>query len=256
VQLPLITALNQRTAGPGGPLGTPAEIVAWATARFNRGLVVTTGFGMEGCAMIDIIARLELPLAIRWIDTGFLFDETLELKDRLKTRYPNLTFIRHATDITPDRQSTLFGPELWRTDPDQCCQLRKVEPMRELLHTATAWMTAVRRDQSADRASLDVVQWDWMFEVVKICPLAGWSRDDVWTYVRDNQVPYSELHDRGYPSFGCTHCTKPVNGVAAGGYSRDGRWSGTTKTECGLHRRPLQRDLRSIGPDAAEGAQP
>jgi len=217
----------------------PQRLVAWAFERFRgRRLVVTTGFGMEGCAMLDMVAALGGHVEVHWIDTSFLFPEILELRTRLARRYPRLEFVRHATSISPEQQAALHGPELWTRDPDLCCRLRKVEPMAEILSGADAWMTAVRREQSAHRASLDPVAWDPVFELVKISPLVTWSRADVWEHVRRHEVPYNPLHDRGYPSLGCVQCTSAVEGSRPEDYSRDGRWLGRGKTECGLHQRP------------------
>jgi phosphoadenosine phosphosulfate reductase len=217
--------------------GTPAaDVVAWSLERFrHRRLVITTSFGMEGCALIDLFAGHGVPLPVVYLDTMFFFPETYALRDRLAARYPHLRFINAGTDLTPEAQAAIHGPELWRTDPDRCCRLRKVEPMRRVLEQADVWVTAITREQGGDRADTRVMEWDWQFQVLKLAPLAGWSRRQVREYVSRHDVPYNELHDRGYPSVGCMQCTRPVVGLAPGDYSRAGRWSGTTKIECGLH---------------------
>ena len=227
----------------GTPTGTgitaesgPEEIVAWALRRFaGREVVVTTSFGMEGCALIDMVARQGATVPIVYLDTMFLFPETYALRDRMIARYPRLRFENRGTALTPEAQAEQFGPELWRRDPDLCCALRKVEPMRHALDGADVWITGLTRAQSAARADLRHVEWDDRHQLVKVNPLAGWDRRRVWDYVRAREVPYNELHERGYPTLGCTHCTRPVPGAGPGDYSRSGRWAGTDKVECGLH---------------------
>lgn len=218
---------------------TPERIVAWMFERFaGRRVVVTTAFGMEGCALIDMVARQGRPVPVIWLDTWFLFPETHRLRERLAARYPHLVFENRGTSLTPEEQETRHGPELWRGDPDTCCRIRKVDPMREALKGVDVWVTGLTRAQSPARARTGVVEWDWQYQVLKVSPLASWDRARVWEYVQANDVPYNELHERGYPTVGCTHCTLPVAGVRIGGYSREGRWAGTQKMECGLHLAP------------------
>ena len=215
---------------------SPPEIAAWAIERFSLWrITVTTAFGMEGCALVDMIARIGKPLRVSYLDTHFLFPETLALRDRMVRRYPHLTFVNAGTSFTPAEQESAFGPRLWERSPDKCCGFRKVQPMSQLLGASDVWITAIRREQSAARSGIRVIDWDWRFNVLKISPLAGWTRADVWNYIHEHGVPYNELHERGYPSIGCTHCTAPVQGDALTTYSRAGRWAGTGRTECGLH---------------------
>src|SRR5262249_46335674 len=128
-----------------------------------------------------------------------------------------------------------FGDELWKRDPDACCRMRKVEPLDRAMKGVDVWFAALRRSQSATRMELKVVDWDWQYQLVKICPFVTWTRRDVYDYVKLRDLPYNELHDRNYPTIGCTHCTRPVEGTAAWDYSREGRWANSGKTECGLH---------------------
>lgn len=222
------------TIGDDSP---PERVVAWMLERFaRRDLVITTSFGMEGCALIDMVAGHGRPARVVYLDTMFLFPETYRLRDRMAARYPRLSFENRGTSLTPEEQARLFGPELWRRDPDACCRLRKVEPMRAALAGADVWATGLTRSQSVSRAALEVVAWDWQYQLVKVNPLATWTRAEVYDYVRRHQVPYNQLHERGYPSIGCTHCTVAVPGTELGEYSREGRWTGEHKTECGLHR--------------------
>ncbi len=141
--------------------------------------------------------------------------------------------MRVSPKLTPEEQAASHGEELWKIDPNQCCNIRKVEPLTRILSQYDAWITGIRRDQAPTRANAKKVEYDHKFGLVKFNPIADWTSDDVWTYIRDNQVLYNPLHDRNYPSIGCEHCTRPVQ---PGEDPRAYRWSGTEKTECGLHQ--------------------
>ena len=215
---------------------TPDEIIGWVLRRFaGREVALTTSFGMEGCALIDMVARHGRPVRVIWLDTMFLFAETYALRDRMAARYPHLRFEKHGTALTPEAQAQRYGPELWRRDPHRCCALRKVAPMKAALAGVDVWLTGIMRSQTRQRAAIRVVEWDWGFNLLKVSPLAAWDRAQVWDYVRTHDVPYNELHERGYPTLGCTHCTAAVPGAGPAQYTRIGRWSGNDKTECGLH---------------------
>jgi phosphoadenosine phosphosulfate reductase len=134
--------------------------------------------------------------------------------------------------LTPGAQEEVYGPTLWSINPDQCCALRKVEPLKEKLAGLRAWITAIRRDQTAARASARKVEWDQKFQLVKINPIADWTTKDVWNYLHEHDVPYNPLHDQNFTSIGCTHCTRAIR---PGEDPRAGRWAGFQKTECGLH---------------------
>jgi phosphoadenosine phosphosulfate reductase len=227
----------------------PQDAIAWALERFDdRKLVITTAFGLEGCALIDMVARHGRELRVVWLDTMFLFPETYRLRERLAVRYPHLRFEKHGTTLTPEEQETHHGPELWRRDPDACCRLRKVDPLRQVLAEAEVWMTGITRHQGPTRAGAGVVEWAHDYGVLKVNPLAAWDRPKVWEYIQANEVPYNELHERGYPTLGCTHCTLPVAGATPATYSRAGRWAGTEKTECGLH--PVTREFVQLRREA------
>jgi phosphoadenylyl-sulfate reductase (thioredoxin) len=209
----------------------PAVILRWAVEHAGPRVAFSTGFGVEGCALIDVIARAALPIDVITLDTGLLFPETYALWHQLEARYG--IAIRAVQPLqSVGRQAAAHGPALWSRDPDRCCALRKVEPLQRALAGYGAWVTAIRRDQTAERASARVVERDAARGLVKVSPLAGWTLDEVWGYVYAHDVPYSELHARGYPSIGCEPCTTPV---AAGEDPRAGRWRGSAKTECGLH---------------------
>lgn len=239
-ELPILeTAPVERWIEDDGPIceDSPTErIIPWTLERFaSQRMVMSSSFGMEGCALIDMYARHGKPLTVAYLDTMFFFPETLKLRDRLIERYPHLTFINRGTTLTPEDQAQQYGDELWKHNPDLCCKLRKVDPMGALMADVDVWITGLRRSQSPTRANLRVIEWDWKYHVLKINPLANWERDQIWNYIRENDVPYNELHERGYPTVGCTHCTRPVNGSKPGEYSRAGRWADLGKTECGLH---------------------
>ena len=127
-----------------------------------------------------------------------------------------------------------FGGPIYGTRPDECCRIRKVVPLKKAVAGYTAWISAIRRDQTPNRARSPIVGWDSRFDLVKVNPLANWTKQQVWRYIHDNDVPYNPLHDHGFPSIGCWPCTRTVSN---GQGDRDGRWAGFAKTECGLHSR-------------------
>jgi phosphoadenylyl-sulfate reductase (thioredoxin) len=217
--------------------GRPSEeILRWAAERFAARLTFATGFGTEGCVIIDMVCRSGLSVDFFTLDTGLLFPESYDLWRRLETHYG--TTIRGVRpDVSVDEQARTEGPELWAREPDRCCDLRKVQPLRATLSGFDAWISAVRRDQTPERADTPVVGWDGRFGLVKINPLVRWTIGDVQEYIRKHDVPYNVLHDQGYPSIGCWPCTTPV---AAGEDLRAGRWRGREKRECGLHLPTIQ----------------
>lgn len=210
---------------------SPSEILEWAFGEFGDEVALATGFGPSGTVLLHLVSRIRSKTTVFYLDTDFLFPETYRLRDELRERL-GLTFTRVATDISPREQERQYGPALWQSEPDRCCDLRKVQPLREFLATQSAWITGIRRDQSPLRRRIEIVDWDDVNQVVKICPLATWTADDVWAYLRMHELPYNPLHDLGYPSLGCTHCTRPVQ---FGEDERAGRWAGRDKTECGIH---------------------
>jgi phosphoadenosine phosphosulfate reductase len=219
-----------------GPNTPTDRFIRWSLERFHGWRVVmTTSFGMEGCALIDMYARHGAAFEVAYFDTQFFFPETYDLIERMRERYPQIPFVDRGSRLTPERQEELHGRELWKTNPDLCCSLRKVQPLRDLMQHADVWISAIRRSQSVTRARVEMVEWDPRFGVLKLNPLTFWDRAQVWRYVREHDVPYNALHEQGYPTLGCTHCTRPVAGATPESYTRLGRWSGSDKTECGLH---------------------
>jgi phosphoadenosine phosphosulfate reductase len=210
---------------------SPGEILAAVAAAFPPGRVgFATGFGPEGCVLVDVAARASLPIDVFTIDTGTLFPETYALWNRLEARY-GISIRRVASPAADEPVPEGVTPP-WEADPDRCCEVRKVLPLRAELGRFDAWVTAIRRDQTPDRANAAVVEWDDKFGLLKVNPLAAWSSRDVWEHVRAHEVPTNPLHERGYPSIGCGPCTTPVG---AGEDPRAGRWRGRAKNECGLH---------------------
>ncbi len=209
----------------------PEEVLHWAFANFGDKVSLASGFGVDGMVLIDLAVRINPSLNVFVGDTDFLFPDTYDLIDRVEKRY-GIKVERIYSELTPAEQERAHGPALWSRDPDQCCNLRKIEPLRKKLSGLRAWITAIRRDQTLARASARKVEWDEKFGLVKINPIADWTSKMVWNYIYRHNVPYNVLHDRNYPSIGCTHCTRAI---VAGEDPRAGRWAGSLKTECGLH---------------------
>ena len=214
--------------------GRPAaDVLRWAVERYAHRLTFATGFGPEGCVLIDLIGRERLPIDLFTLDTGLFFEETYALWRGLEKRY-GLTIRCVAPASTLDEQAQAYGDRLWERTPDRCCAIRKVAPLETELAGVDAWITAIRRDQTPQRAGAQVVEWDAKFGIAKINPLAGWTKQDVRQHIVEHDVPYNPLHDLGYPSIGCRPCTSPV---LPGEDDRAGRWRGSARTECGLHGR-------------------
>jgi phosphoadenosine phosphosulfate reductase len=212
------------------------QIIRWAAERYAPRLTFATGFGMEGCVIVDIVSRHALRVDLFTLDTGLLFPETYDLWKRLEERY-GVRIEAVRPQYTVEEQAELEGASLWGRDPDRCCELRKMQPLRRVLEPYDAWLSAIRRDQTEDRADAPVVAWDGKFGLVKINPLVRWTFDDVKAYVKAHDVPVNALHEQGYPSIGCWPCT---TAVAPGEDPRAGRWRGREKKECGLHILPPQ----------------
>jgi phosphoadenosine phosphosulfate reductase len=213
----------------------PQDVLKDAIKRFASKIVVACSFGAEDVVLVDMVHRIDPSIPLFYLDTDFLFPETYETRDRIIQQYAlkPAQVIQVQSLLTPDQQAAQHGPALWSTEPDRCCQLRKVEPLTRVLKGYDAWITGIRRDQSPTRANAGLIEWDGKFQLVKVNPLARWTWADVWTYIKVYEVPYNPLHDHNYPSIGCTHCTAPV---APGEDPRAGRWKTFTKTECGLHK--------------------
>ena len=198
-------------------------------------VVFLTAFGPEGCVIVDMIYKLEQSGEIDLkenflmanLDTGYQFKETLELKEKLEEKYGFfIELIKPKYSV--EEQDERYGKNLFERDPDQCCYMRKLVPLANLLQGKLAWITSIRREQSPHRAKSKTFEWDNKFKLGKINPLVKWSKSDIWKYIHENKVPYNPLLDLGYDSIGCEPCTQP-------GIGRKGRWAGKDKIECGLH---------------------
>lgn len=210
---------------------TAQHVLAWGFDTFGNEVAISSAFGAEGMALIDMASKLRKRFRLFTLDTEFLFPESYNLMDRVERKY-GITIEKTYSLVSPEEQERIHGVAVWSRDPDQCCNLRKIQPLRRKLGELRAWITSIRRDQTAARASAHKIEWDENFGLVKINPLVDWTSAQVWQYIRGHDVPYNPLHKLGYPSIGCTHCTRPVG---PGEDARAGRWSGFEKTECGLH---------------------
>ena len=203
-----------------------SAVLAYVVDRFHPRLTVACSFQKEASVVLDLMLEIAPDARIFTLDTHVLFPETYETWKRVEDRYGIEIEVHQGPSL--GRQAATHGDRLWERDPDACCGLRKVDPMIEALADVDAWVSGVRRDQSAARARTRKLAWDARHERWKANPLADWTEADVWRYIADHDLPYNPLHDRGYSSIGCTHCTKPGEG-------REGRWADSGKTECGLH---------------------
>jgi phosphoadenosine phosphosulfate reductase len=228
-ELAELAAQNAVFERRGGPA---VDVLTWVANRYRPEVVLACSFGVEDCVLVDMISRHAPDVRVFYLDTQLLFPETYTTRDRLIARY-GIQPIRVLPRMDPEGQAEEYGPALWRRDPDLCCQLRKVEPLRALLRHQRAWITGIRREQAPTRAKAPFVEWDRKFGLVKANPLVNWTTKDVWRYVHEHEVPYNPLHDQGYPSIGCWPCTRAVR---PGEDPRAGRWSGFGKVECGLHQ--------------------
>lgn len=209
----------------------PPEIIRWAAERFGTRLTMATAFGPEGCAIIHWLATVAPQTYVFNLETGYQFKETLDLRDRLAKRY-GIEVAFETSDTTVEEYERLHGGPLYRTDSNRCCHDRKIMVIERVLANFDAWMSGIRRDQSPDRAAAPIVGWDGKFGVVKVSPLANWTKAKIWDLIVKENIPYNPLHDQGYVSIGCWPCTRAIT---LGEDERAGRWSGTAKTECGLH---------------------
>lgn len=210
------------------------EILGWAWNHLGPRVALGTAFGPTGLVLLDLARRHVPNLPVFTIDTGFLFDETLELKARIEAHYGIEIESIHPKQTVKD-QAAAHGAKLYLHDPDRCCLLRKVRPLHRKLATLDGWITGLRRDQGGVRKDISILSpfptaGDRI--VAKVNPMADWTRKDVWDYILANDLLYNPLLDQGFPSIGCWPCTQRVG---AGAEERAGRWAGSTKTECGIH---------------------
>lgn len=220
------------------PEDKPERNLAAALEAVGGRITLGTAFGREGCVLVHLVATHELPIDLFTLDTGLFFEETYALWDALETRY-GVEIRRIEPRESIDDQAARLGPALWERQPNRCCHLRKVVPLRGVLAEFDGWVTGVRRGQSAVRAQAQVCSYDSGHDVVKINPLVAWTDEKLNAFIKTHQVPINALHDRGYPSIGCWPCTSPI---APGEDPRAGRWRGQNKTECGIHASFVARE--------------
>lgn len=221
-----------------------AEVLGVMVEHFHPRLALACSFQKEESVILDLLLEIEPAARVFALDTHVLFPETYEVWRAVEKRYGIAVEVYEGPSLR--RQAALHGDALWARNPELCCSIRKVEPLGRALADLGGWITGVRRDQSPTRSGAPKLGWDARHGLWQANPLADWSDEDVWGYVRDRELPYNRLHERGYASIGCTHCTRP-------GMGRDGRWSGTEKTECGLH---VGRGAGSTEPPPASPAAP
>ena len=206
------------------------DALRWAFDRFGNDIRLAVSFQKTSSVIVDMAHRINPDARFFYVDTGLLFPETYETRDRLAERY-GIEFERFAERLLAEqerlRAANLLGP-----GKDGCCADRKVEIMRTALSDVSCWVSGIRRIDSATRANAPKFSWDERFGLWKLNPLADWDEKRVWNYIKDHHVPYNPLHDRGYPSIGCMPCT---TAVTSGDDARAGRWAGTDRTECGIH---------------------
>jgi phosphoadenosine phosphosulfate reductase len=212
------------------------DVLRWAWDRFGARAAIGTSFQGAGLVMIHLARQNDLGFPVFTLDTGLLFPETVALKKRLEEFF-GFTIESLEPDLTVDEQADINGPELWNTNPDLCCTMREVIPLRDRLMDLDCWTTGLRRQKSETRTSIGILEVYAVDEsaardIVKLNPMANWTREAVWDYLRDNKIPYNPLHDQGYRSIGCLPCTKKT---ANGEAERAGRWTGFNKVECGIH---------------------
>ncbi len=206
------------------------EILAWATETFAPDLLLTCSFQHDGVALAHMLTAVAPRVPIVFLETGFHFPQTLAYRDEIVARY-GLNLRERRSTMPREEFARLHGLDLYRRAPDLCCQINKVEPLRAELEGVRGWINGRRRDQVAARRSIGVVE-RYEGGLYKVNPLAAWTAADTYRYMQEHSIPEHPLFEKGYASIGCAPCTRPI---LAGEDERAGRWSGTGKTECGIH---------------------
>lgn len=209
------------------------DVLKWAYNTYEKSdIVYACSFGAEGIVLIDLISKVAKDATIVFLDTGLHFDETYQLIKQVKESYPTLNIQLKQPKLSVEEQEAQYGAALLEKDPNQCCHIRKVEPMHAVLTDVRAWISGLRREQSQSRRNTNYINKDDTFQAIKVCPLIHWTWKEIWQYILLHKLDYNILHDKGYPSIGCEKCTLPVSDESN---SRSGRWAQFQKTECGLH---------------------
>jgi len=203
-----------------------SQVLGVMVEHFHPRLSLACSFQKEEAVLLDMLLEIEPDARVFALDTHVLFPETYDVWRAVEQRYGIRVEVYQGPSL--GRQAAAHGDALWATNPTLCCAIRKIAPLGEALSGLQGWITGMRREQSPTRADAPKITWDEKHELWKANPLADWTGDDVWAAIRERELPYNQLHDKSYSSIGCTHCTQPGEG-------REGRWSGSDKTECGLH---------------------
>lgn len=205
------------------------ELLRWTDEHFGGEYIVASN--MQDAVLVDLAAKVRPGVDVLFLDTGYHFVETIGTRDAVEAVY-DVNVVNVRPEHTVAEQDALLGKNLFARQPNECCRMRKVEPLSKALRGYSAWVTGIRRVEAPTRANAPLISWDKAFGLVKINPLAAWSDDDVQDYIDSTGVLVNPLVFEGYPSIGCAPCTaKPVEGADP----RSGRWAGQNKTECGLH---------------------
>lgn len=219
---------------PAAPLDESRRILRWGLRSYGDEILLASSLGPQSLVILDLLHHDGLKVRTVMLDTGQLFEETLRLKDRVETHFGiSIESVRPDANRVQNEDPLAL---LWQGAPDQCCAMRKVEPLRQVLSGARAWITGIRRDHSQTRSQARTVEWDGKFGLVKVNPLISWTRDQVMTYLDQRGIPVNPLLHEGYPSIGCQPCTSKVSPERMLLDERAGRWASSGKTECGLHR--------------------
>jgi len=214
---------------PAAEALTAQQVLAVVLEGFPGRVSLACSFQKEESVLLDMLFELEPKARVFALDTHVLFPETYAVWREFETRYGTTIEVYEGPSL--GRQAAIHGDRLWERKPDLCCSIRKVAPLQRALAGLDAWITGIRRDQSPTRAAAPKLGWDAQHELWKASPLADWTDEDCWSYIRERDLPVNALHACGYASIGCTHCTQP-------GAGREGRWAGVDKVECGLHAGP------------------
>jgi phosphoadenosine phosphosulfate reductase len=232
---PILTADHIRSLELTFDKSPVEEVLAWAWNFFGSRAAIGTSFQGAGLVMIHLSRLNHFDFPVFTLDTGLLFPETVELRRALEDFF-GMKIESVEPDLTIQQQADAYGAKLWNYDPDLCCTLRKVLPLRDKLTEVDCWITGLRRQQSHTRAGIGVIEVYGLSDgsdhnIIKLNPMANWTHEAVWAYLREHKIPYNPLHDRGYCSIGCQPCTRATE--SEGG--RAGRWMGFNKIECGIH---------------------
>ena len=205
------------------------DLLRWTDENFGGTYVVASN--MQDAVLVDLAAKVRPGVDVLFLDTGYHFVETVGTRDAVDAVY-DINVLNVTPENSVAKQDELFGKDLFARAPNECCRMRKVEPLSKALRGYSAWVTGIRRVEAPTRANAPLISWDKAFGLVKINPLAPWTDEDMQNYIDANDVLVNPLVFEGYPSIGCAPCTaKPVEGADP----RSGRWAGQSKTECGLH---------------------